>query len=392
MINSTIKYSDDERFQPLVISDFFPSPQCPHEGLCVKEQLAHLPGKESAVLVSPAISYPPMPRYKFLRERRLARGWQGTGEKIYRVPVFYIPLVGEKLILRQLINETTKFIQWTNTSFNIIHANWAYRSGAVALALSRFYGVPFVLTIWGSDLDICLHETRKNASILQVIKNAAALIVQNQMHARKLLDIGADARRIFCLPLGIDTQMFTPASKKHKYNPCTLVMIGNLFKDKGHRVVLRSLSKCKNEVRLKIVGDGPEYESLKKLTVELGVAQQVMFCGMKFPNQIPGILHKSDGLIIGSSHEGAPKVLLEALSCGIPVVSTKVGFAPEIIKKHCGFLVDIGDVEAMARAMDQLATNNWDAVAIRQTVLSFDWQNFKQRMQAIYEFALDEGI
>ncbi len=342
------------------------------------------------MLISPAINYPPLPRYRFLRARSIDRGWQGAGNNVYRIPAFYLPVIGEHIILRRLIKESINFLHWTDKSFNLIHANWAYRSGAIAAAVAEYIDVPFVLTIWGSDIDIWLRERRKRQHILEVFSKTGALIVQNKAHRKKLMELGITAKKIFLNPLGIDTEKFTPAVNKCRNQKFTLGIIGNLFRDKGHHDVFRALAICTSDARLTIIGDGPELNNLRSLTHQLKINHRVKFVGMKPPQEIPALLQKIDALIIGSYHEGAPKVLLEALSCGKPVISTKVGFAPEIIEPDCGLLVDIGQIDAMAGAIDTAVLQKWCAQEIRSFALPYDWRFFKQRLRSIYEYVLKE--
>ncbi|KAA3616112.1 MAG: glycosyltransferase family 4 protein [Calditrichaeota bacterium] len=382
----------NNKIVPLIFTDFYPSQSHSHEGLCVHEQIPHLPGSENALVLAPSIKYPPFPRYRYVRSHRPESGWQNCEKNVFRIPGYYFPVFGEKFLVKKIIVDSLALLQWRGNDFDIIHANWAYRSGYIASQVSEYLNIPLILTIWGSDIDIWIHEKRKQRYIFQALEKAYKIITQNKSHKEKLLQFGVPNDKIVINPMGIDTQIFTIKHAKKPNKNFTFAIIGNLFRDKGHQEVLQSLSMCNPDIRLVVIGDGPEMLRLVYETASYNLRDRVVFTGAKNPEEIPELLQKSDALIIGSRHEGGPKVLLEALSCGKPVVATKVGFASEIIHPECGKLVEIGDIFAMAKAMDYIAENQWDAQKIRQTALPFDWQNFRLKMEKTYISVLGEHL
>ena len=163
-------------------------------------------------------------------------------------------------------------------------------------------------------------------------------------------------------------------------------MVGRLSREKDIGTCLRAIKILTGEgrsVRVFIFGDGPERESLEKLSKELGIKEYVFFPG--YLDGIQLLLREFRALIISSLTEGLPLVALEAMRSGIPVVATKVGGLPEIVvNQETGLLVAPGHPEDLAIVLGQLADDKRQArefgEAGYQRVLElFDFPSFSKR-------------
>jgi glycosyltransferase involved in cell wall biosynthesis len=136
----------------------------------------------------------------------------------------------------------------------------------------------------------------------------------------------------------------------------SIVSVGRLAPQKGHDVLLRAFAAVAREHpgwTLTIVGEGPERPALQALASALGIADRVRFTGT-LPE--PGeVLVKADFFVMASRYEGFPNALLEAMACGLPVISTSSVGAQEIVTDgHDGLLTPIDDEAALADAMRRL--------------------------------------
>jgi glycosyltransferase involved in cell wall biosynthesis len=135
-----------------------------------------------------------------------------------------------------------------------------------------------------------------------------------------------------------------------------IVSVGRLAPQKGHDVLLRAFAAVSREHpqwTLTIAGEGPERQALSALAAELGISDRVRLVGT-VPE--PGeLLVASDFFVMASRYEGFPNALLEAMACGLPVISTRSVGAQEIVTDgHDGLLTPIDDEAALADAMRRL--------------------------------------
>jgi glycosyltransferase involved in cell wall biosynthesis len=110
--------------------------------------------------------------------------------------------------------------------------------------------------------------------------------------------------------------------------------------------------------RLVVVGSGPDEAAARATAARYGISERVSFLGRRSSNDVERIIGASDLLVLPSSVEGLPYVILEAMACGKPVVASDVYGIPEaVIDGETGLLVPPGDDAALARALDTLIAN-----------------------------------
>ncbi|MCM8826813.1 MAG: glycosyltransferase [Candidatus Omnitrophica bacterium] len=142
-------------------------------------------------------------------------------------------------------------------------------------------------------------------------------------------------------------------------NTKVLGIIGRLVEPKGHKFLFNAMGMLDGKYNLKVVvvGEGVEKETLKEMVRSLGLEDKVIFTG--FRNDVNNILQSIDILVIPSLREGLPLVMLEAMASGVPVISSKVGGIPEvIINGKNGILIEPANVRELAEAISVLVSNN----------------------------------
>jgi glycosyltransferase involved in cell wall biosynthesis len=137
-----------------------------------------------------------------------------------------------------------------------------------------------------------------------------------------------------------------------------LLFIGRLAGVKGLTVLFAALEQLLPEfpqMRLTLIGDGPERAQMEREAKARGLEKVVAFAGYKSQDEVAAILRESDVLVLPSFAEGVPVVLMEAMASGIPVVATRIAGIPELVEDGvAGLLVSPGDETALAQAMARL--------------------------------------
>ncbi len=174
----------------------------------------------------------------------------------------------------------------------------------------------------------------------------------------------------------------------------TLITAARLIKLKGIANLLRALAEVPGPGLL-IIGEGPERPQLESLVTDLKLDDRVRFTGQLERAKFLAYLADADALILNSTHEGLPHVVLEAMALGKPVIATRVGGIPELIEdRKNGLLVASGNRSELAGALRQLTADE----ALRQRLaagakmlgLDFSPQMVFEKTLAVLEGAASE--
>jgi glycosyltransferase involved in cell wall biosynthesis len=169
-----------------------------------------------------------------------------------------------------------------------------------------------------------------------------------------------------------------------------MVSVGTLVERKGfHRVIecMPYLLKRHPELHYLVVGGaGPEGDITPRLLAQVaaaGLQTRVHFLGIYSADRLRIPLSASDIFVLATGYEGWANVFLEAMGCGLPVVTTRVGGNAEVVKSpELGTLVELGDQDALGRAIDDALNRSWDRTRIVEYARSNSWE---QRIPAVIE-------
>jgi glycosyltransferase involved in cell wall biosynthesis len=166
-------------------------------------------------------------------------------------------------------------------------------------------------------------------------------------------------RRIRLIPNAIEPRDAAPDAFVGPDTGFRLITIGRLVSWKNVDRTMKVLSLLGRQVGLVVVGDGPEERPLMALARRLGIEDRVCFAGRVTPEHTFRLLRASDVLVLNSTYEGLPHVVIEAMWAGVPVVATNVGGTPELIEHEAtGLLVPPADDRALRHAIQQLLADS----------------------------------
>ena len=173
-----------------------------------------------------------------------------------------------------------------------------------------------------------------------------------------LVNLGVPSKHIQVIMHGVDLALFQPPAdrqalrKRLNLNGRTLLSVGNLIELKGHHIAIEALSRLPG-MELIIAGRGQLESELKQCARFHHVEGRVRFLGYVGQQGLREYYGAADALVIASSREGIPNVLLESMACGTPAVATNVGGIADIVtSRHAGILCTARSPTAIAEGVD----------------------------------------
>jgi glycosyltransferase involved in cell wall biosynthesis len=258
---------------------------------------------------------------------------------------------------------------------DVILSYWIYPDGFAAIQAGKKLGIPVVLKAIGSDIND-VHGLMQKALTRYAVRKANACLTVSEDLRSKIIGMGVDAERVRAIPNGCDTSIFRVndrvCARKElglSENEQLVVYVGRLDVNKGLRELLQAgakLAPAHPLLKIAMVGDGPGRAQLAEEIKKLGIGRNVSFVNPCPSAGVAQWMAASDVCTLPSYREGCPNVVIEALSCGRPVVATNVGGIPDLVDENSGVLIAPHDADALARALSAALNRSWDAQKISQ--------------------------
>ena len=318
---------------------------------------------------------------------------------LFIAPLYYLPFNYCYKKLGEIhLKKTLQIIKKNNITFDIVHGQFSWTGGYVAVKLKEIYKVPAIVTAHGGDVyeyPFIDEEWRSNTSY--VFNNCDALITVSHKN-KKILDELNVQSPIYVIPNGYNKSQFkaidkTQARKKHNLpsDNKIIITVGHLEIVKGHIYLIKAIKELKdsynsiNKFLFIIVGDGSQMPTLKKLSKELRLEKNIVFLGHIPHHTIPELISAADLFVLPSLNEGNPTVMFESLGCGIPFISTNVGGVKEIINSDLyGFTCPPKNSTELANTILKGLSKEWDSSEIKKYSQNFTWENISEKIIEIY--------
>ncbi|NWG74716.1 MAG: glycosyltransferase family 4 protein [Rubrivivax sp.] len=273
------------------------------------------------------------------------------------------------------------------------NSGWSWHLfAAPAIWVGRLRRVPVVVNYRGGEAADFL---RRSAGLVRAsMRRAAGLVVPSRFLQQVFGEHRMPAQVV---PNIVDTELFRPSPQPPTRQQ--LIVARRLEPIYDNATALRAFAQVVAEypqARLVLAGDGPEEASLRQLADELGVTAQVEFAGALDRDAIAARLRESSVSINPSRVDNMPNSVLEALACGVPVVSTRVGGVPFVVDDgETALLVPPGDPDAMARAIVRLLRDPALAKRLRDAGLAvaeqYRWVCVSPLWDEVYRRAVRAG-
>lgn len=213
------------------------------------------------------------------------------------------------------------------------------------------------------------------------VARADLVLTTSDYSARRIAaEYGADRERIRIVPEPIALSRWTAALAAARPAPSAepvILCVAHLYPRKKVASLLRAMLLMRTRASLRIVGTGPEKESLESLAAELGLSDRVAFLGHVSFEGLVSEYRNADVFCLPSVQEGFGIVFLEAMAASLPIVACQAAAVPEVVAdRECGLLAPPEDVPALAFALDRLTGNEEErrrmGAAGRRRVERFD--------------------
>lgn len=245
-----------------------------------------------------------------------------------------------------------------------VHEYPPFYNGLGARSLHQKTGIPFVLEVhhvvgWpvAADFKEWIGRLLSRFYLPWAAKRAAAVRVVNRTAATLLAQWGVAKEKIRIVPsFYLDSAILSPASAKPTVD---VAFCARLVSNKGIDAFLKAM-KLLPDASAVIIGDGPMRASAEQYVQKHGMQDRVRFTGwLPAPADVINAMKSTKVFVMCSKSEGGPRVLLEAMACGIPVIATQVGIVPELINGENGLLTTGEPADIAAKVRSLLLDDGW---------------------------------
>lgn len=376
----------------VVLSSLFPNSVQPGAGLFVRERMFRVGRRLPLCVVAPS---PWFPLQALLRRWRPhfrpgAPGYeQQQGFDVWYPRFFSVPSA-----LKRLDGLAMAFGAYPRLRalkrmgrLDLIDAHFGYPDGYAAVLLGRWLGVPVTITLRGTESRHAADPVLRPL-LLKALLGADRVFAVADALKQVAVSIGVPAEKVTVVGNGVDTTRFVPLDRADARAALglpsdvpVLVSVGGLVERKGFHRVIELLPRLRERwpglIYLVVGGasaEGNNRPQLEQQVAQLGLGDTVRFLGSLPPDVLKQPLSAADVFVLSTRNEGWANVFLEAMACGLPVVTTDVGGNREVVdRESLGFVVPFGDAEALETALDRALAAPWDRAAIRHHAEQNAW-------------------
>ena len=289
----------------------------------------------------------------------------------------------------------------------VLHVHYAIPhayAGYMAKQMLKNEGInlPMITTLHGTDITLVGNHPFYKPAVTFSINKSDYVTSVSQSLKDDTLKLFKIKNKIKVIPnfIELDKVKKDPLAPCHRYvmakeNERIITHISNFRKVKRIPDIIKIFYNIQKEMpaKLMMVGDGPEKEKAEALCMELGIHDKVIFFGNS--NEIDKILLLTDLFLLPSETESFGLAALEAMACGVPVISSNSGGLPEVnFEGISGYLSNVGNVDEMAANAIKILKDDDVLKQFKENALEvakkFDIKNILPKYEALYQKAIDD--
>jgi len=287
------------------------------------------------------------------------------GPPINKVEYIKLPRICRINVFNLLITPLLLIYHTKKNKVDLILSYHFIPHAIFAFIASFFTKVPYNVTQTGLYIERYARMKKHRSYILGILNRSLFINVPGYNSKEFWVKNGIEESKIYILHSKIDTRVFKPGySKKH----FDFIYLGRLSKEKRVNLIVQGIYKLKNHglnVKLAIVGDGPEMKELKKLTHILNLNEDVTFTG--FVKDPASWFNKAKIFLLCSESEALPTALMQAMSCKLIVIAPNIGNISCLVENnHNGYLFDVDDISSFYELMKEVYINYYSLIHITE--------------------------
>ncbi len=383
----------------VVFSSLFPSPAQPNAGIFIRERMFRVAQHLPLIVVAPAPWFPFQSLLRWFKphfrpdapRRETQLGVEVRRPRFLSAPGVLKHLDGFFMAIGAFA--TIRRLRGAG-QVDIIDAHFAYPDGYAAVLLGKWLNLPVTITLRGTESRLAA-DRHFRPLVARALRGATQVFSVSASLRSLAIELGADPGKVEVVGNGVDLARFAPQDRTSARSALgltpdapVLVSVGGLVPRKGMQRVIALLPELRKRhpaITYLVVGagsaEGNTRPALEQQVDQLGLRANVRFLGPKAPDELASILSAADVFVLWTSNEGWANVFLEAMACGLPVVTTDVGGNREVVANaDVGTIVAFEDAQGMMAALSDALARTWDRAAIRAYAERNSWDSRVDRL------------
>jgi glycosyltransferase involved in cell wall biosynthesis len=383
------------RLRVTLVTPIFPIPAQPYRGHSEYEIVLALSKRADVNVICPFPRYPKwfQPNYDH-RHPDLSYSPPGVNTKYFEYPA----LPGVTRCINGLVCARYLEPYFRECRPDVACNFWLYPEGYATVVVARKLGIPAIIGSIGSDLNRFVDPASRWLTRL-AMKHATFVVTKSEHLRQRAIEMGISAAKVRTIRNGCNPSVFHLGDRSAARAQLAIddkaelvLFVGRLDTAKGIEELIEafaSLAGRRPKLRLAFVGDGPGGEHLRSKSKHFALEDRITLNGPCSSQEVAQWLAAANVLALPSYNEGYPNVVIEALSCGRPVIATNVGGILELVNEESGILIAPRDSRALASAIEKAMDRCWDEHSISEQFRR-GWDESADELLRICELSMEQ--
>lgn len=353
----------------LVVSNLYPLPWDNTWGMFNKQQVKFLSEYFDVTVLCP-VPFSQAITHKLFSAKKM----YVDDILVYYFPFYYIPKMFKSFQHKSLYFCLNVFCKRYVSDSDILLSTWLYPNGIATVKFAKDIGAKHFIKIHGSDVNVQLDDSSIRDLVKLKIKESSGILSVSENLVVELQNKISENVNHMVIYNGVNKSVFnTNDSKKTTH----FLYIGTLKKSKGVWDLLLAYHSYKSDggiIPLLLIGKGILEKEIDEYIDSNALSDCVTLIKGVAHSEIVKYIKDCKALCLPSYNEGVPNVVLESLSCGKPVLVSKVGGIPEIVNEKNSVFVNVGDIQSISTGLLCLQHKTWDVELIASSSTCISWE------------------